>query len=135
MDVELERVVPRGVVAVDELARGERAGVVDDDVEPAEGVQRHADQRPHLLAVGGVERVGVHAARVGGGQLVQRVLAARGGDDAGALGDQRLDGRAAQPAAGARDDRDAARELQVHQATSSVRALAMPRRRTSEAPS
>jgi hypothetical protein len=107
-------VLPAGV----ERAEQHDAGVVDQDVEPAELVGHPADGGPALLGVGDVSRESQHRPVLGrelGGQVREPVLAPRHrghqdtpagqpthgrlADAAARAGDQR-DERAARPAAG-----------------------------------
>ena len=95
-----------------EHAVAEDAGVVDEHVEPPEGVDRGADQR---LAAGPAGDVVVRRDRLAaaGADLRGRLLgdvAEIVDDDLGALGREEPGVLAPEAAAGARDDRDPAVE-------------------------
>ena len=83
------------------------AGIVDDDIEPAEMRGDGADDGVDVVAVGDIERPGFCAAAAGR-DLVRNGLRAIGGivgdGDVGAFGREHLRGGAAHAAGGAGDE-------------------------------
>ena len=99
---------------VDDRAEQHHAGVVDHGVEPAELLRGALHGGDRLLAVGdvGLDREPADL----GGEGVEPVLAARGDGHRRPLCGERPRRRLADPAAGARDERDRVLEFVAHAA-------------------
>jgi hypothetical protein len=109
VQVQLQHAAPVIVPAGVERAEQHDAGVVDQDVDPAELVGHPADGGPGLLGVGDVSREGQHRAVLGrelGGEVREPVRAPRHRGHPGAPAGQPTHGRLADAAARAGDQGD-----------------------------
>ena len=104
LEVERDHPVPLLDRGVDDRAEQHHAGVVDDDVEPAELARGALDGGDGLVPVGdvGLDREAADLR----GEPVQPVLAPRGDGDGRALLGERARRRLPDAAAGPRDQRD-----------------------------
>ena len=119
LQVDAHDVVPLGLGHVDEHAVAQDAGVVDEDVEVAERLDRRVDEALGALPVGDVVAVGdgLAAERLDlGDDLVGRAVVGAGAvvgaaavvdDDLGPFGGEQQGVLAAEAAPGPGDDRDA----------------------------
>src|SRR5581483_11533010 len=107
---------PGFVAELEEFARTGAAGVVDQDIDAAELAAAALDHRLDRVGPGQVSRGGDDAsAGVGGGhRFLQRLLAARAHQHAGALGQQRKRDGASDAFAAAGYDRDFVLEPEIH---------------------
>ena len=104
LEVERDHAIPLLDRGVHDLAEQHHAGVVDDDVESSELLRGALDGGDRLLALGDVDLDG-EAADLRR-QRIQTVLAARGDRHRRPLCRERARRRLADPAAGARDERN-----------------------------
>ena len=92
VDLELQISFPGRVVHVLEWLRGRSAGIVDEDVQPAETPRRRIHEVVRLLGVGHVERQRLDTASGGRadflGSQLKRSLAPGADDHVAALGGQ-----------------------------------------------
>ena len=124
LEVDTDDGVEVGEVVVDEaveLAADPR--VVEHDVEAAELLDREVDRRLHVVGVAHVDALERDRVAQLGGELLTASFVDVGDDDPCVLGDEPLDGRLAEAAGSAGDDRDLPRELPHGHAPFSIHEL------------
>jgi len=135
IDVYCHDIVPDILFLFEKTAGRCDSGVVHDDVEPSEVIDGFPGQLCHALGVKHVALPGVDIPGSKGFQFLQFIERACYGEYTNTLLDQCSCRCPSKPTAGAGNNRDFSIKFEIDHCTSSVSLRAIPKRRTSDAPS